>query len=196
MQQIHYLISRDDLLPFRKISANLKGDQVNPFIQDAQEFELRPFLGDDLYMDFLEKYEDDKYQKLLDGETYESPAGSGKNKRFLGISTALAYFVLELITSEGHIHHTATGSFEKDNDFSSKLSGAERARIANNYREKALRTLSDAKTYLNAKREDFPLWKNAPPAPDQPTSAPQVGRVHRLKKFNNRHRHSNGDDCE
>lgn len=192
------LIDKAFLLDFRKISGNLTDGIVNPFIKDAQEFELRAFLKDDLYLYLIAHTADADYVDLLAGKTFEYPAASNKNHKFAGLKAALAYFTLSLIVSEGNYHITATGSFEKNNEFSTATSSAERQRISNNYRERALTILSDAKLFLDAGKAagKYPLWRTSCSTSDRPGSEPSIGRAHRLKNYNRYPRSINGDLCE
>lgn len=196
MQTTPLLIAKDDLSQYREISGNITKEKVDPLILDVHEFELRGFLGDDLYLDLLEKYlTDSDYQKLLDGENYEF---ASRTRRFTGIKSALCYFTLSLLVSEGSMHVTATGSYEKNPELATATSSAERQRVSNEYRERALSILNDARKYLDTKKTagKFSLWRNSPTALDKPGSQPSIGRAHRIKNYSNYPRYINGDLCE
>lgn len=196
METTPLLISKADLAPFRWVSGNLTPAQVEPFILDAQEFELRPFLGDDLYLDVLASYQEPDYQKLLDGENFVWPVGSTRNRRFIGIKSALAYFVLELLVSEGGIHITATGTYEKDNEFSRAPSTARIQQVTNNFHEKGLKILSDARHYLDAKKSSgiFLNWRITCNSQETPGTEPSLGMAHKLTRSKgNGRRYINGE---
>ena len=53
------IITKDNIREtWSNFDKNLKNDQVDPFILKAQQSDLKPFLGDVLYFDFLENITD------------------------------------------------------------------------------------------------------------------------------------------
>lgn len=64
------LITQDDLKRYRP-TAELDESRIGPYILAAQRHDLRPILGDALYLDFLKGYDSvAKYQELLAGKEY------------------------------------------------------------------------------------------------------------------------------
>lgn len=175
------LIQKSDLQAYRYVSGNLQDTTINGFILESQEFELRQFLGDDLYTDLLTNFAATKFQKLLNGEDITDLQNN--KLHFLGLKAALAYFTLSKFTSEGDIFITATGNYTKENEYSKPLADATRTKAFNNHREKALSVLNDAKKYLDKKKQDgdFPNWNNSS-GNERPASEPGISRIHRLSK--------------
>ena len=84
------IITKDDIrLTWANFDKNLKDTQVDPFILKAQRSDLKPFLGDALYYDFIENLIDANYIDLLDGVVY---AYQGDNIYFNGIKPMLAAY--------------------------------------------------------------------------------------------------------
>ena len=131
--------------------------KVNPAIRDAQEFDLRPFLGDELYQDLQNNSGD--YDSLMieteythGGRTYVSP----------GIIATLSLFAYARIKSDANEHDTAFGTVNKLNPYSTGVSEATISRQVREIREQANIYLERVQAYLDRNENLFPLWKKSP----------------------------------
>lgn len=139
------------------------------FIAEAQRVEVKPRLGDALYMRLLRDIETeivitggtatvvsgvvidatpgavttdeglDPYDMLLIGGKWTDSCG--RPRLLTGVKTALAYYVLARIIRDGNIQATTYGAVVKDDQYSSDPERAERQR---QYRE----IFAQADTYM------------------------------------------------
>lgn len=131
--------------------------KVNPAIRDAQEFDLRPFLGDEFYQDLQNN--SGNYDSLMieteyihGGRTYVSP----------GIIATLSLFAYARIKSDANEHDTAFGTVNKLNPYSNGVSEATISRQVREIREQANIYLERVQAYLDRNENLFPLWKKSP----------------------------------
>ncbi len=131
--------------------------KVNPAIRDAQEFDLRPFLGDEFYKDLQNNSGD--YDSLMieteythGGRVYVSP----------GIIATLSLFAYARIKSDANEHDTAFGTVNKLNPYSNGVSEATISRQVREIREQANIYLERVQAYLDRNENIYPLWKKSP----------------------------------
>jgi hypothetical protein len=90
------LIAQEDILVVRP-TAELDNARLEPFIKEAQTFDLLPVLSEPLMIDLLEEYDGEDaelveiYGKLLNGEIYTV---EGDKKYFPGVKQYLSYCTL------------------------------------------------------------------------------------------------------
>ena len=117
------LISLTDLQNLRPL--DLVQSRVEPYIQEAQVHDLRPVLGDELYRDFLSKFDQTgdpmytAYQELLNGKDYTV---NGYTITYYGVIPMLAYFTLARIVQNNHFNITRYGAMQKLNAQSEPIS--------------------------------------------------------------------------
>jgi len=93
-------------------------ERMDTYINEAQENDLRPVLGDALYYDFLLKYKDSlateytAYQALLNEGTYTYNAVTIS---YPGLKPALCYFTLARYTRSNPVNNTSYGVNFKTN---------------------------------------------------------------------------------
>ena len=144
----------------RAVSQGLEASKFNPFIEEAQGLDLREFLGDALYYDFVSAFDDSpvvsKYDNLLNGTTYTY----GEDTiLFEGLKMPLQYMAFarylgnqETFTSVGM--RIPQGEFSNLPDFKTIQLKIEQARsAANSY-------FKQAERFLNENRTTYTLWKN------------------------------------
>lgn len=64
------IVNAELLKQFTSISDNIDCDLLNPFLQIAQEMNIAPILGEDLYNDIVSKYENNAFTGTCDEELY------------------------------------------------------------------------------------------------------------------------------
>lgn len=161
-------------------------DMAKAMIAEAQRVEIKPRLGDALYLKLLELDESfivdaggasansgveidseedaistisslDPYQILLEGGQWIDSSGSAH--LLTGVKTALAYYALARITRDGNIQETRYGSVMKDDQYSTDPEKTERQR---QYRElfgQADSYMAEALNYIAQNRATFPEYK-------------------------------------
>lgn len=131
-------------------------EMAKAMIAEAQRVEIKPRLGDALYLKLIEDNPDDRFNVLLNGGKWSDNCG---DHLLTGIKTALAYYALARITRDGNIQETRYGSVTKDDEYSTDPEKAERQR---QYRElfgQADSYMAEALNYLTQNRQTFPEYK-------------------------------------
>lgn len=125
---------------------NMDEPKIQSYINEAEQLNIKPVLGDGLFLDILchgEKH--DKYAKLLSGGTYNGPDGNLYS--FAGLKSCVAYFVFAKNIMVGDFITTRYGVVLKEADFSSHISNKERADAYNDALEVANCYLQDCVRY-------------------------------------------------
>lgn len=132
-------------------------DMAEALIAEAQRVELKPRLGDSLYMKLMGDKPDDRFATLLNGGAWTDDCGEAH--LLTGLKTALAYYTLARITRDGNIQETTYGSVVKDDQYSADPEKTERQR---QYRElfgQADSYMAEVLVYLSKNRKLFPEYK-------------------------------------
>lgn len=155
------LISLSDIQQYRSITANLDATKsLEPYILDAQEFDLRVFLGEQLWIDFLEDFEASpsltKYADLFNGTTYTY---SGRKWKHEGLKAVLVHYTYYRYVLNSQIQSTKFGLVVKKNEFSDPAPENKIARIANQAKSAAITYQERVKLFLDFNYATYPLWK-------------------------------------
>lgn len=130
----------------RPIEGKVKDTQLLAYICEAEQLNIKPVLGDKLYLDILANGEtNEKYQKLLTGGTYT--AADGNIYSFAGLKTCIAYYVFAKIVMVGDFQVTRFGTVFKESDYASHISTKERSDCYNDTLEVANSYLRDCIRY-------------------------------------------------
>lgn len=131
-------------------------EMAEAMIAEAQRVELKPRLGDALYLKLMEDNPADPYRTLLEGGRWES-AGRGP-QLLTGVKTALAYYALARIVRDGNIQATTYGAVVKDDQYSADAERSERQRQYRELFSQADSYLAEAVQYLSINGADFPEY--------------------------------------
>jgi hypothetical protein len=172
------LITAADFAPYKTLSINLPAEKLNPFILEAQDFDIKNALGAVFYYDLLTHRTDGPYALLINGESSFTDL-LGQTRAFDGLKRALVYFTHARMASLIDIHSTATGFVTKTTEFTTILSAKDRAQLANNSKTLAVESMVDVRLYLDSKKSDtlFTLWRNseAPKIPSGGIKGVRIG---------------------
>lgn len=162
------LILLSDITAVKPLSVNTnETKKVNPNILEAQEFDLKPVLGDEMYLKLLEEkansFPDTLYADLWNGKEYTY---NNDKYVFQGIKQALIYWsYARIITNLGQ-DDTAFGVMQKLNDYSQQVDSKTLAMRIKQAQSGAVAFQNDFIAYLDRKREDYPLWQKWASCPD------------------------------
>ena len=123
-------------------------------IAEAQRVELKPRLGDALYIELTKDQPEDRFTVLLDGGVWE--CGGRAVGLLTGIKTALAYYALARIIRDGNIQATTYGAAIKDDQYSQDPEKTERQRQYRELFAQADAYMAEALRYLAQNRDKFP----------------------------------------
>lgn len=155
------LILLADIITLKPISINTnETKKVNPYIMEAQEFDLKPCLGDEFYISVLaqkdDNWSDPNYSDLWNGKQYTY---NNKEYVFQGMKAALIYWsYARIITNIGQ-DETAFGVMQKLNDYSQQIDGKQLAMKVKQTLSGAANFKNDFIDFLNRNKELFPIWK-------------------------------------
>lgn len=161
-------------------------DIAQAMIAEAQRVEIKPRLGDALYLRLLSPDDEiildggdahgavgrliidtnetaratvsdiDPYQILLEGGQWVDACGNPH--LLIGIKTALAYYALARITRDGNIQETRYGSVQKDDQYSTDPEKTERQRQYRELFSQADSYMAEALTFLQKNSDSFPEY--------------------------------------
>lgn len=126
-----HLITPSDVLALsRNNSGQLDPRDVETYIEEAEQLDIKPTIGTALYLRLLNNLGDaDANRRLLYGSTYTACCGG--MAMFAGLRKALAYYVYGRIVKNGGRTATRFGFVEKRDEHSSQVDYRERLNIAN-----------------------------------------------------------------
>lgn len=132
-------------------------EDAEAIIAEAQRMEIKPRLGDALYIAVASGDSDARLDTLLNGGQWED---CGKHTRLLtGLKTALAYYAQARLVRDGNIKITTYGSVVKDDQYSEDPIAAERQRQYRELFSQADGYMAEVIEYLRANRSAFPEFK-------------------------------------
>lgn len=151
------LISLNDFDAFKHISANIDEDvDLNPWILEAQLFDLKPFLGDAFYYDLVRNPTEQKYVDLLDGIAYNYGDSSIE---WQGLKVLLVYYTYARYINNKNFHDTPMGMVEKTNDFSTNAGEKTIARLVSQARAGAAVFEEDLRRFLSVYSTTYTKWR-------------------------------------
>jgi hypothetical protein len=163
MIDINLLITKEEFQADKLIPQSTDTARVEKAIREAQQFDIRPLLGDALYYDLLKNTTEEKYQSLLNGEEYQN--AQSETILFSGLRMAIKYYAYSRFILSQQVNVTSHSVVEKLNQYSQPSQEKTIVREAEQAKSGAAEYWNEAKAYLNCKSTDFPLWKrkNATP---------------------------------
>lgn len=127
------LIQLSDVATFKGLSMNInKEKEFNPHVIEAQEFDLRPFMGESFYLEFMDEFDgspslgEQKWQNLFNGCRYTY---NGKQYEHQGIKAVLVYHSVARYRSEANSIDTPHGIVTKQTPYSDPVSNATVTRL-------------------------------------------------------------------
>ena len=129
-------------------------------IAEAQRMDLRPSLGDGLYLALVGRSEREQplqYKLLLEGGEYV--ARCGKSRLLTGVKTALAYYTLARLVRDGNIYPSSYGAVVKNDEHSVEADQAERSRQYRELFAQADRYMAEALAYVRNNSANFPEYE-------------------------------------
>lgn len=145
----------------RFVSKHLEDSRITPYIKESEQINIKPIIGDALYIDLLayleaqDKTEFPNYSILLNGGEYISSNGS---RRIEGIIEALNYYTWARIVKNNNYTVTRFGLVNKEDQYSNNADLKERLVVEKDALSIADRYLQECIEYLNEKRSEFPLY--------------------------------------
>jgi len=160
-----YLINPATFQGYEDISVNIKPERLNVFIKKAQDLDLKPFLGQALYYDFIQNFNSDgllqdtapqQYKDLLNGSEYLDKYGH--IVLYEGLLPTLVYFTFARFIEADAVHYTATGPVIKHHDSGDPVAPKDIVKLVQQQRSVANAHANEVEKFLWDHKDLFPLW--------------------------------------
>lgn len=160
------LITLADIQTLKPISANVNEvKQLNTYILEAQEFDLRPFLGDEFYLALIADFEASPslstYGDLFNGVDYVYNSDTYRND---GIKPMLIYYAYARYLNNAQAIITPNGVVSKNFNDSTPTSDKNVAKLVNQAFSGGKIYENRVLDYLVRNNEDYPLYKCVNPS--------------------------------
>lgn len=155
------LITPDELAKLTRMSY-VDDDKARCFIDEAEQNDIRPKLGDPLYSYIVANF--GGLRDLMSGCSYE--AQCGMTRYHAGLKKALAYYAYSRLIMGGNIELTRSGMVNRDSDYSHHSDNEERQQTSRETAAIADRYLNEVLDYVrnnNALKQYAPkpsMFKN------------------------------------
>lgn len=146
---MEHLLTTDEAAKIgRPINGKVDHERMLAYITEAEQMNIKPVLGDRLFLDILQHGdENEQYKVLLNGGTYT--AKDGGIYSFVGLKCCVAYFVFAKNVMVGDFQTTRFGVVLKESDYASHISTKERSDCYNDTLEAANSYLRDCLRYCS-----------------------------------------------
>lgn len=168
------------------LATNLAEAELTRYISQAQEFDIKPQLGDIFYYDLLANNADANYQDLLNGEldyTYLTYA----YKLEFGLKAAICFYANARYLPNANKKNTEMGFMQKRNEFSDHVDTKSIQLMVNDSKSAAIGYMQEVIKYLDRYRTidntKYPLWRNGVLAVDNNCEVKSSGM--RISKVGN-----------
>lgn len=149
------LINKQTLNKYFQIGQGVSEKDIEKYIQEAQELDLKPLLCENFYYDLISKLNEDNYKKVITGGEYSY---KGQIRDFGGIEKVISYFAYARLILKSNIVSTTHGFKIKTTDFSKEPEAAERKNYYYSNRKDANIFFQDVKKYVELHIDQFPSW--------------------------------------
>jgi hypothetical protein len=153
------LIVKNDLDKFKYVADSVKNNAAwNQFVLEAQMFDVKPWLGDELLNELLTQSPNFTADNLtlLSGGAYTYGTN---NYTFEGLKAVIIYYAFARYTNRSSVNYTAAGIVSKDSDFSTPVSDKVIQRMETESRLSADALRDELIMYLRRNSDTYPLYK-------------------------------------
>lgn len=148
------LITKSDITN-RQVSVNLRDEDINQHIEDAERMDLRPLLGEEFYQAISSETEGG-YDDLLNGSNYTF---NSKSYSHPGLKRVLEDYSFARYVLFGSQKDTSFGFVEKSTQDSTHIDWSRKKATSQNVKDSAFQLWKDVERFLNRKKDDYPIWK-------------------------------------
>jgi hypothetical protein len=157
------LITITDIQEYKALSKNTDTDKkVNPFIQEAQEFDLRLFMGDEFYLKLVEQFKslptpfpNQNYKDLFEGSIWTK---NGRTYENPGLKSVLVYWSYARYLNKANTNSTAFGMVGKNNPDSTPITDRTIDRLVGQSNSGASAYLNRVEHFIECNSSLFPEY--------------------------------------
>jgi hypothetical protein len=157
------LITKSDLDVFKHVADSVRNSAIWPqFVNEAQLFDLKSWLGDALLSELLTQAEESELSAnnviLLSGGTY---LYQDKTYLFQGLKACIVYYAFARFTNRSPFNYTSVGIVTKDSDLSTPVSDKVVQRLETESRLMGDSIREETILFLNRNHTLYPLWTSS-----------------------------------
>jgi len=154
------------------MSQHIDVDRILVYIDEAEQLNIKPRIGDSLYLDLLKYYDPnfegnipEEYKTLMNGGTYERVISDVcreirmETKYFKGLKTTLEYYVYAKLVKNNVNNLTRFGYTQKENQYSSSIELKQRLVAEKDALAVADLYMDECIEYLKSNHEKIPLFR-------------------------------------
>lgn len=187
------LITFNDFEPYRELTGNLDvTERLTPYINQAQQFDLKELMGNQFYTDLVNNSSDANYQTLLEGGDYTY---NNLTYSFTGLKAVIVMFAYARFLANQNINVTRFGVvFKNNNDVSERVDQKTLQAAISNAKEQGKAYWNECVDFLYHNYTDYPLWGDDPTVrPNKKGGVAVIGVGGNSNRNNNIRRYCN--DC-
>lgn len=155
------LITLQDIADLKPMSMNIDVvKQLDPYILEAQEFDIREVLGDPLYFEILADaptFLTPKIGKLFNGCNY---VYNGQNYKHEGVKASLIYFTYARYLQNSNAHATPFGLRTKTHNYSDPIDEKTVSRMVKQAQSGAISYQNRYLEFMNRFPDDYKVCGN------------------------------------
>lgn len=148
------LITLTEISEYKDVSAHL-GKRADSAIEDAERLDIKPLLGERMYLDMSRLLTQDKYQLLLNGGEYEY---DDFTYEFAGLKRVIIEFAYARIVFFGSEKATPHGIVDKLNQDSKPITRDNKKEKYTAARQTAVELWKEVYLFLQRKKDDYVYW--------------------------------------
>ena len=151
------LITLDDLKQYRPM-ADINLARVDTYIREAQDNDLKEFIGPALYYDLLVNGSTTANRDLLNGKVYTITGSTPLTIKYNGLVPVIVYYALARIIVNNQANITSFGVVNKTTGQSTPVDAATIKQMVTELRSMAVSYQNEAEKFLDYNYTSYPLW--------------------------------------
>jgi hypothetical protein len=149
MNNIRHIITPSEISAYAR-PCDADEDSVDRAIEEAESMDIRPKIGDAL---FLQLGQHTEFSRLLEGGDYKD--SKGETHLFQGLKAATAYYAWGRLVKSATSHLTRFGFVEKKDDYSQQTEWKERQVAYNDAFAVADKYMTEIADYMQSQPQIF-----------------------------------------
>ena len=138
--------------------ADINLARVESYIREAQDNDLKEFIGPALYYDLLINGDTTANRDLLNGKVYTIAGSTPLTIKFNGLVPVIVYYSLARIIINNQANITSFGVVSKTTGQSTPIDAATIKQMVTELRSIAVSYQNEAEKFLNYNSTSYPLW--------------------------------------
>lgn len=151
------LTNKTEILKHRELSRGVKDEKLQPYIDDAENLDLKPLLGSSFYLWLDDNKDDgDVVDAILKPKKYTY---NGENYSHPGLYKVASLFAWARHVLHGSNTDTPFGFQQKTHQNSAPVSTSGKKQVYTMDRQAAMQYYNEVRIYIERNIEDYPKWK-------------------------------------